>query len=129
MRTAKKMGQSRPSFDEIQSKWRLFRFASTLLPALPDTQEPAAIVATRLNEHCVEVVSNTLQTEGAGFLLRLFTFFGLLSSFFGSDRCIRWLVCRCAHTFTRSTLYGAYMVFFAMPFGATLSMPLFESTF
>ncbi|WP_312538551.1 hypothetical protein [Achromobacter mucicolens] len=81
MRTAKKMGQSRPSFDEIQSKWRLFRFASTLLPALPDTQEPAAIVATRLNDHCVEVVSNTLQTEGAGFLLRPFTFFGLLSFF------------------------------------------------
>ncbi|MGE8670786.1 MAG: hypothetical protein ACN6PM_23850 [Achromobacter mucicolens] len=81
MRTVKKSGQSRPSFDEIQSKWRLFRFASTLLPALPDTQEPAAIVATRLNDHCVEVVSNTLQTEGAGFLLRLFTFFGLLSFF------------------------------------------------
>lgn len=81
MRTVKKSGQSCPSFDEIQSKWRLFRFASTLLPALLDTQEPAAIVATRLNDHCVEVVSNTLQTEGAGFLLRLFTFFGLLSFF------------------------------------------------
>ncbi|UDG74014.1 hypothetical protein H4P35_17410 [Achromobacter sp. 77] len=127
MQATKQAREPRPSFRKIQEKWRLFRFASTLLPALPDTQESAAIVATRLNDDCAEVVSNTLQTEGAGFLLRLFTFFGLLS-FFGSVRSIRWLVCRCAHTFPRSALHGAYMVFFAMPFGATLSIPLFEST-
>ncbi|WP_313692649.1 hypothetical protein [Achromobacter mucicolens] len=81
MQATKQAREPRPSFRKIQEKWRLFRFASTLLPALPDTQESAAIVATRLNDDCAEVVSNTLQTEGAGFLLRLFTFFGLLSFF------------------------------------------------
>lgn len=82
MRSTTQVLRHRPSFREIQDKWRLFRFASTLLPLRPGIQEPAAIEATRFNEHCIEVVSDTLQTEDAGFFLRLLTLYGLLSFFF-----------------------------------------------
>lgn len=84
MRATKQILRERPSFREIQNKWRLFRFASTLLPLQPDTEDPAAIEATRYNEHCIEVVSDTLQNENAGFFLRMLTLYGLLSFFFAA---------------------------------------------
>ncbi|MFJ3465490.1 hypothetical protein [Achromobacter spanius] len=78
MRTTKHLRRPRPSFGEIQKKWRLFRFASTLLPLEPDAHETPAIQAIRFNDNCIEVVSDTLQTELEGVGLRIFTFFGLL---------------------------------------------------
>ena len=78
MQTSKQIGQSRPSFNEIRCKWRLFRFASTVLPVVPDAHVVPAIEATRFNENCIEVISDTLQTESEGVGLRMFTFFGLL---------------------------------------------------
>ncbi|CAB3737418.1 hypothetical protein LMG26690_05389 [Achromobacter animicus] len=78
MRTTKRHRQARPSFMEIQNNWRLFRFASTLLPTAPGSYETPAIQAVRFNDDCIEVVSDTLQTELEGFGLRAFTFFGLL---------------------------------------------------
>ncbi|MGW9064206.1 hypothetical protein ACWGPO_08930 [Achromobacter animicus] len=80
MRATKQPRRPRPSFREIQKKWRLFRFASTLLPLQPDAQESSAIEATKFNEHCIEVVSD-MPTEGEGLILRMFTFFGLVVFF------------------------------------------------
>ena len=82
MRTSKQIGQPRPSFNEIQSKWRLFRFASTILPLVPDTREDSAIEATCFNENCIEVVSDTLQSGDEGVMLQGFTFSGLVSLLF-----------------------------------------------
>lgn len=82
MPPTKHIKQSRPSFDEIQSKWRLFRFASTLLPLVPNTHEDSAIEATCFNENCIEVVSDTLQNDHEGVILQGFTFFGLFSLLF-----------------------------------------------
>ncbi|WP_338615899.1 hypothetical protein [Achromobacter sp. E1] len=78
MQATKQAGQPRPSFRKIQEKWRLFRFASTLLPLDPAAHEVPAIEATRLNENCIEVVSDTLQGELEGVGLRLLTLFGLV---------------------------------------------------
>ena len=82
MRTSKQIRPPRPTFREIQNKWRLFRFASTLLPQFPDPKEPASIEAIRFNEQCIEVVSDTLQNVDEGVILQAFTFFGLFSLLF-----------------------------------------------
>jgi hypothetical protein len=74
--------QPRPSFSEIQNNWRLFRFASTLLPLRLDMHETAAIEATRFNDNCIEVVSDTLQNDHEGVILQAFTFSGLFSLLF-----------------------------------------------
>lgn len=84
MRTTKQIRQPRPSFNEIRSKWRLFRFASTLLPLVPDTHEDAAIEATCFNENCIEVISDTLQKDDEGVILQGFTFAGLFSLLFAA---------------------------------------------
>ncbi|CAG9265530.1 conserved membrane hypothetical protein [Burkholderia cepacia] len=69
----------RPTFAEIQAKWRMFRSASTLLPLELDSRVVPAIEATRFNEQCIEIISDTLQTELEGVGLRAFVFCGLLS--------------------------------------------------
>ncbi|KVK81191.1 hypothetical protein WS93_18170 [Burkholderia cepacia] len=57
----------------------MFRSASTLLPLELDSRVVPAIEATRFNEHCIEIVSDTLQTKLEGVGLRAFVFCGLLS--------------------------------------------------
>jgi len=81
MRTSKQIRQPRPSFREIQKKWRIFRFASTLLPLAPGPKDSAAIEATRINEHCIEVISDSLKSEGHSLMLQVFTLIGLLVFF------------------------------------------------
>lgn len=81
MRT-KQVQQPRPSFMEIQRNWRLFRFASTLLSLFPDASDAPAIEAIRVNEYCIEVVSDTLQKGSVGVILQTFTFSGLFSLLF-----------------------------------------------
>ncbi|MCP2516972.1 hypothetical protein M5J07_18670 [Achromobacter mucicolens] len=81
MRT-KQVQQPRPSFMEIQRNWRLFRFASTLLSLCPDASDAPAIEAIRVNEYCIEVVSDTLQKGSVGVNLQTFTFSGLFSLLF-----------------------------------------------
>lgn len=82
MRTTKKIRVPRPTFREIQNKWRLFRFASTLLPSDPNASETPAIEAISVNENCIEVVSDTLQNDHEGVILQAFTFSGLFSLLF-----------------------------------------------
>ncbi|KRA02542.1 MAG: hypothetical protein ACN6O5_23700 [Achromobacter sp.] len=82
MGTTKQLRQYRPTFREVQRKWRLFRFASTLLPLDADAHETPAIEATRFNENCIEVISDTLQTGKEGELLRIFTFSGIFLFFY-----------------------------------------------
>lgn len=82
MRTTKQIRVPRPTFREIQNKWRLFRFASTLLPSDPGASETPAIEAISVNENCIEVVSDTLQNDHEGVILQAFTFSGLFSLLF-----------------------------------------------
>lgn len=81
MRT-KQVQQPRPSFMEIKRNWRLFRSASTLLSLFPDASDAPAIEAIRVNEYCIEVVSDTLQKGSVGVILQTFTFSGLFSLLF-----------------------------------------------